>query len=273
MGVVYVAEQEPLAVAWPAGAAGAALLPGQRERFRREVQAVARMQHPHRARVHGGRSGGIPYFAMGWSRDAHCSTCCTRSKGRQPRRCHCDMASVIEGCVAGCGRPALTSGGIFDGSWSECCVHLTRQVAEALEHAHGRGVVHRDVKPSNIAVTPSGRAMLLDFGLASSGGVGDLTDSGSQPGSLPYMSPEQLRGERALDGRTDVYSLGVTLYELLELRRPFTGSTDGLRRAILAGDAPRLREHNRRWMDLKSCARRRWKSTARGATRRPATSR
>jgi serine/threonine-protein kinase len=101
-----------------------------------------------------------------------------------------------------------------------------RQVLDALIYAHERGVIHRDIKPSNIMIVsqPSSMAKLLDFGLAVSGRDPTVTASGTILGSLYYMSPEQVRGQR-VDARSDLYSLGVTLYELLSGRRPFEGPT------------------------------------------------
>jgi tetratricopeptide (TPR) repeat protein len=132
---------------------------------------------------------------------------------------------------AGADRAALP----FALGWVDACAWIAREVAQALEHAHQRGVVHRDVKPSNILLTPSGRVMLVDFGLASTEGADALTRSGSAVGSLPYMSPEQVRGEaQELGVGSDVYGLGVTLYEMLALRRPFDGDDSlALRTAIL----------------------------------------
>jgi serine/threonine protein kinase len=99
---------------------------------------------------------------------------------------------------------------------------LAVQAAEALEHAHACGVVHRDVKPSNLLLDARGTLWLTDFGLARLGDDTDLTVTGDVLGTLRYMSPEQTRGSRAvLDHRTDVYSLGATLYELLALRPAF----------------------------------------------------
>jgi tetratricopeptide (TPR) repeat protein len=110
---------------------------------------------------------------------------------------------------------------------------IARQVAGALGEAHGRGVVHRDIKPGNVMMTDRGLVKVLDFGLARyAPTVGDetstwsgqhrLLDQGSMMGTLAYMSPEQVRGG-AVDERSDVFSLGVLLYELLEGRRPFNG--------------------------------------------------
>ena len=125
----------------------------------------------------------------------------------------------------------------FEGQWATCCVRLARQVSEALEHAHARGVVHRDVKPSNLMVTATGRVMLLDFGIAHDDDAEAMTRTDQQPGSLPYMAPEQLDETIGPVGpRTDVYALGVTLYEMLTLGRPYRGeSGDATRRLILDG--------------------------------------
>ena len=103
----------------------------------------------------------------------------------------------------------------------EDVVHSMQQVLTALSFAHSRGVVHRDVKPANIMVTPQGVVKLTDFGIAKSKTKHGLTRPGTAIGSLNYMSPEQALGMSAIDGRSDLYSLGITMYELLAGRRPF----------------------------------------------------
>ena len=100
-----------------------------------------------------------------------------------------------------------------------------RQVLSALVYAHARGVIHRDIKPSNVMITFEGEAKLLDFGMAFQSAEMSHTRPGYVLGSLHYMSPEQVRGER-VDARSDLYSTGVTLYEILTGRRPFDGKTE-----------------------------------------------
>ncbi|HYH47898.1 MAG TPA: protein kinase [Thermoanaerobaculia bacterium] len=102
---------------------------------------------------------------------------------------------------------------------------IVRQVAGALDYAHRQGIVHRDIKPSNILLDTAGRVKVADFGIAKMAGQStELTMAGSVMGSPQYLSPEQIRGEE-LDGRSDVFSLGVVLYELLSSKRPFEGET------------------------------------------------
>ena len=130
-------------------------------------------------------------------------------------------------------------------------IALAIDIVDALVHAHAHHIVHRDIKPSNVIVTPRGRAMVMDFGLAKSVGDDDepIADAATQSllsmpgvvmGTIPYMSPEQVRGE-PLDARTDIFSLGVMLHEMLAGKRPFSDSSPaGTAAAILTREAPPL---------------------------------
>ncbi len=122
-------------------------------------------------------------------------------------------------------------------------LRIVRQTAEALDYAHRMGIVHRDIKPSNILLDTDGRVKVADFGIAKMAGQStELTVKGSVMGSPQYLSPEQIRGED-LDGRSDVFSLGVLLYELLSRKRPFEGDTiTTLVYQILHKEPPKISE-------------------------------
>ena len=116
------------------------------------------------------------------------------------------------------------------------------QALAALDYAHTRGVIHRDIKPSNIMVTPSGQLKLMDFGVAKLASDAKLTKTGLLVGSLHYMSPEQIEG-KDLDGRSDIYSLGVTLYEMITGAKPFNGDSEyQIMAAHLEGRPPAPRQ-------------------------------
>ena len=118
---------------------------------------------------------------------------------------------------------------------------LGRQAAQALEHAHQAGIVHRDVKPSNLLLDLRGQLWVTDFGLAQVTGDPGLTMTGELLGTLRYASPEQLQARRGIvDHRSDIYSLGATLYELLTLRPAFDGrDRNELYRQIADDNPPR----------------------------------
>jgi len=251
MGVVYLAVQEPLEreVALKLIRPEYLYFPGARMRFQREIASVARLQHPGIVPIYTvGQEDNVPYFAMERIHGASLADVLADLSDRDPASLRgADLAETVAR-LAAIDAPARTdtnAGGVFAGTWWEACVHLGVQTAYALDHAHARGIVHRDVKPSNIVVTPGGRAMLLDFGIARAEDAADLTRTGTTLGSLKYMSPEQHR-HAAVDHRTDVYSLGVTLYELLTLTSPFEAETsDALRRRVLEAAPERLRNRNR----------------------------
>src|SRR5262245_42306982 len=250
MGLVYAAEEEALGrrVALKMVRPEQLYFPGARERFRREVETIARLQHPGIVPVYAvGEDGGVPFFTMEPIDGCMLDDVIAHLRDFDPAKLTGrDLAHAIAACVRGGDATSPVRGALFELSWVDACVQIAREIAEALEHAHSRDLVHRDVKPSNVAITRTGRAMLLDFGLTHSATAERITRTGSQPGSLPYMSAEQIEGVEDLDARTDVYSLGVAFYELLTLSRAFPdgASVDVLRR-IHSGEFVRPRERNR----------------------------
>ncbi len=165
--------------------------PDLKERFLVEAQAAASLSHPNICVIHEvGESEDRPYIAM----------------------------EYVEGETL---RDRIGKGPLEPGE----AVGLVDQVAAGLGEAHGKGIVHRDIKSANIMVTAKGRAKVMDFGLAKLRGGSSLTKSQTTLGTVAYMSPEQARGE-SLDQRTDIWSLGVVLYELLAGKLPFRGDHD-----------------------------------------------
>ncbi len=234
MGVVYLAEQESVGrrVAVKLVHPEHLFFPGARERFRREVEAVRRLDHPGITPVYAvGEADGVPYFAMEHVAGVSLDNVLAALRGKPPETL--DRGDLFRTSPDVAPREETT----LPESWVDVCFTLARQIAEALAHAHERGVLHRDVKPSNIVLTHEGRIRLLDFGLARSEGDIRITRTGSVLGSLPYMAPEQVRGDTRLIGpRTDVYGVGVTLYELLTLRPAYwSETTERTRRRVLDG--------------------------------------
>lgn len=234
MGVVYLARQESLqrTVALKLIRPEHLFFPGAKERFQREVNAVARLSHPGIVAIHSvGEERSIPYFAMEAVEGASLAELLRELAGRTPQSLTGrDLFDTLRACMARRGvtvpPTATASAPCFEGSWPQVATRLTLAIAEALAHAHGRGVLHRDVKPANALLTPEGRLVLLDFGLAAISGSERLTRTGAAMGSLPYMSPEQLHSSAEADAQSDVWSAGVTYYELLTLRLPFEGRGD-----------------------------------------------
>ena len=217
------------------------------ERFRREVGAVARLRHPGCVQIlQVGEVGDVPFFAMEHIPGASCDQVVKmlRETGLPPARLGGrDLAAALRA------RNSTVDSGaseLFAGSWTEVAVRIALAAAEALAHAHARRVVHRDLKLGNLMLTPEGRVVIIDFGLALAEGSSPLTRQGTLLGSVPYMAPEQLRGEAdAIGEGTDVYALGICLHELLALAPAFAASSEQrLRGDILAGARASLRRHN-----------------------------
>ena len=163
------------------------------ERFEREIQVAARLQHPHILTVlDSGEAAGHLWFTMPFVAGESLRT----RLGRE------SQLPVDE------------------------AVRIAREAADALDYAHRNGIVHRDIKPDNILLS-DGHALVADFGIARalSAGGEHLTATGSSIGTAAYMSPEQAAGERDVDGRSDIYSLGIVLYEMLAGATPFAAST------------------------------------------------
>ncbi len=198
MGVVYEAMHVATGrkVALKVLPISSAIDPRQIERFRIEGQAAATLDHPHIVPVFEiGCEKGIHFYAMRFVEGS-------------------SLAALVHGARSG-ESPARMS--------PREAARLALQAADALAHAHGLGIVHRDIKPANLLLEPAGHLWVADFGLAHFMDGGDLTQTGDVIGTLRYLSPEQAKGRRKLDARTDVYSLGATLYELVTLHPAFDG--------------------------------------------------
>ncbi len=233
MGVVYEAEQLSLGrrVALKVLPLAAMLDPRHSQRFQNEARAAASLEHPHIVPVYGvGCERGIPYYAMKFiDGQSLAALIHAQRQASEPR-------------PSGSGNPPPPPDGRGPDSTSPVAAFSTQrpprdaaalrqvaewgiQAAEALEHAHGVSIVHRDIKPANLLIDGQGALWVTDFGLARTAADSGLTLTGDLLGTLRYMSPEQARARRVVvDHRTDVYSLGATLYELLTLRPAFPGS-------------------------------------------------
>lgn len=259
MGVVFAAEQSQpqRRVALKILRPEFRFFENARERFRREIEVLAALKHPGIVPVYaGGEEAGVQYLVMELIEGASLEEILARLSGRDPATLKgSDLRDALRDSITkhhlGAATPPRAASNEFSrlttGTWVAACLRVVRRVAEALAHAHERGVLHRDVKPSNIMLTLDGRVLLLDFGLARDEKIETLTQSGSVIGTPAYMSPEQILGRRsAIDARTDVYSLGITLFEMLSLRSPFAADSAAEARAkVLAGDLPALRSLHR----------------------------
>src|ERR1017187_7352879 len=163
--------------------------PGLADRFLREIRVHASLEHPNIAALHAAlRVDNLVLMVM----------------------------ELVEGVSL---EERLRQGALD----LESSIRYVDQVLSALDLAHSRGIIHRDIKPANIIVTPEGNVKLTDFGIARSAADASLTQSGIALGSLYYMSPEQVQAQPS-DPRSDIYSLGVTFYEMVTGNRPIDGS-------------------------------------------------
>ena len=166
------------------------------ERFLREITLTARLDHPHiLPLLDSGEAGGLLYYVMPYVEGESL-------RERLDREAQLPLDDALR---------------------------IAREAADALSHAHRHGVVHRDIKPGNILLA-DGHARVADFGIAramTAAGERTLTETGLAVGTPAYMSPEQASGEREIDARSDIYSLGCVLYEMLAGQPPHTGATAG----------------------------------------------
>jgi serine/threonine protein kinase len=276
MGVVYLARQKSLGrrVALKVLPRELTNDPMYVGRFKREAEAISRLDHAHVVPVIAvGEDDGHHYIAMKFVPGATLDALIrARARGEGPPLVSSEPTVVLsrrpdgactdEGDGVGPSGPACAAPGVDDDprgprivvdegfarfslaaepAWRAFAVETAEKIALALSHAHAHGIVHRDVKPGNILVDREGDPWLLDFGL-----VKDLADDRTfcdgrtVLGTAQYMSPEQVRGLRKFtDQRSDVYSLGVTLYETLTLKRPFDDrDTTAILHAVVAEEPP-----------------------------------
>jgi serine/threonine protein kinase len=263
MGVVYEAEQLSLGrrVALKVLPFPTALDGKQLQRFRKESQAAAQLHHTHIVPVYAvGCDRGIHFYAMQFIDGKTLAVVIAELRRRPlPARGASDVPRAARlipngaaalrpgGAKAGTDRQSASSpdkavleSSAQDPAFFQAAARLAVQAAEALEHAHQMGVVHRDIKPANLLVDARGHVWVTDFGLALYQGEGGLTMTGDLLGTLRYMSPEQALGKGAqVDQRTDVYSLGITLYELLTLQPAYDGQDRLALLRQIASEEPR----------------------------------
>jgi serine/threonine-protein kinase len=278
MGVVYEAVQEPLGrrVALKVLPVRPWTDPSYLERFRREARAAARLHHTNIVPVFGvGEEQGVCYYAMQFIEGQGLEEVIRHlqelrdGKPADPRgpASSCPWTGSItrrlltgeEPSPQGGRTPDSAAAGMPDtprpgtpapkpwqtSAYYRGVARIGWQAAQALAYAHSQGVLHRDVKPANLLLDAQGTVWLTDFGLAKAEGLDDLTHTGDVVGTLRYLAPERL--SRAADARSDVYGLGLTLYEMLTLRPAFD-DTDRhqLVKQLTQEEPPRPRRRDRR---------------------------
>ncbi len=266
MGLVYDAWESSMDrhVALKILPAGLAADSRASARFMREAQAAGKLSHQNIVGVYStGVREGTPWYSMEYVDGETLAQILKRLKAVKGKEE--EKKTILQGVTRLFGKrdsadvpagppPASPSEERpldTDDVTPEYCYKVARAiagVAEGLQHAHAKGIIHRDIKPSNLILDREGRLRILDFGLARMEGQESLTMSGDFLGTVLYMSPEQAMARRIpIDHRTDIYSLGATMYELLAWRPPFQGKTsqDTLSKIILH-DPPPLRKANPR---------------------------
>jgi serine/threonine protein kinase len=267
MGVVYEAEQLSLGrrVALKVLPFATVLDPRQLQRFKNEARAAATLDHPHIVHVYSvGQDRGVHFYAMQLIEGQSLAEVLSElreSMSPITMPFNRDPEAVRREALGPDALPSADSGSRLNNAstvrnnkrsteWSQGGRAYFQQVArwgiqaaEALEYAHQLGVVHRDIKPSNLLLNAEGKLWVADFGLAMTRADTGLTMTGDVLGTLRYMSPEQALGQRGVvDQRSDVYSLGITLYELLALRPAFEQAHRAeLLRRVELHDPPPLR--------------------------------
>jgi serine/threonine protein kinase len=284
MGIVYEAHQSSLnrRVALKILPLAAALEPKQLKRFQHEAQAAAQLHHTNIVPVYAvGCERGVHYYAMQYIDGQALAAVIAELRqqtGLERGNASRPLSEVAKEMVSGRWAPAKPAGGvgpptmpyvpgqashasagetaprgrlstepsIRSAAYFRTVANLGIQAAEALEHAHRLGIVHRDIKPANLLVDPQGDLWITDFGLALFQSGAGLTMTGELVGTLRYMSPEQALAKRSeVDHRTDIYSLGVTLYEQLTLQQAFDGEDrEELFRQITLQEPRELRRVN-----------------------------